>query len=349
MELSAKNIAKYLNGEVEGNQDVVVNDVSKIEEGKPGSLTFLANPKYAKYIYSTAASIVIVNKDFEAEQAVKSTLIRVEDAYGAFATLLDMYDQSNKQEPGIDPQSAIDKTAEVGKEVYVGACAVIGKNAKIGNNVEIHPQVYIGDNAEVGDNTILYSGVKVFKNCILGKDCIIHGGTVIGSDGFGFAPKNQKDYKKIPQIGNVIIEDNVEIGSNSSIDRATMGSTIIRTGVKMDNLVQIAHNVEVGAHTVMASQVGIAGSTKIGRNCMIGGQVGIVNHLTIADEVKIAAQSGISSNISEVGAIVQGSPAFNIKEYQKSLVIFKNLPKIQKIINELSRFFREVQEEKAKF
>lgn len=347
MELTAKNIAKFLNGKVEGNQDVVVNDVSKIEEGKPGSLTFLANPKYSKYIYSTSASIVLVNESFVAEHKIDSTLIRVEDAYRAFATLLDMYNKNTRQLKGTDPQTHIDKTVEIDESVYVGPFAYIGKNAKIGKNVQIHPQVYIGDNAEIGDNTILYPGVKVFDACIVGKKCIIHGGTIIGSDGFGFAPKNQADYKKIPQIGNVIIEDNVEIGSNSSIDRATMGSTIIRTGVKMDNLVQIAHNVEIGEHTVMASQVGVAGSTKVGKNCMIGGQVGIVNHLTIADEVKIAAQSGIGSSIYEKGAIIQGSPAFNIKEYQKSLVIFKNLPKFQKEIYALSRFVKELQVAKA--
>jgi UDP-3-O-[3-hydroxymyristoyl] glucosamine N-acyltransferase len=258
-----------------------------------------------------------------------------------------MYNQHTTQLTGIDAQTHIDESVEIDESVYVGAFAYIGKNAKIGRNVQIHPQVYVGDDAEIGDNTILYAGVKVFYACKVGKNCIIHGGTVIGSDGFGFAPKNQKDYKKVPQIGNVLIEDNVEIGSNSSIDRATMGSTIIRTGVKMDNLVQIAHNVEIGEHTVMASQVGIAGSTKIGKNCMIGGQVGIVNHLTIADEVKIAAQSGIGSSIYEKGAIIQGSPAFNIKEYQKSLVIFKNLPKIQKEIYALARLVRESQTAKA--
>ncbi|MCF8372806.1 MAG: UDP-3-O-(3-hydroxymyristoyl)glucosamine N-acyltransferase [Bacteroidales bacterium] len=343
MELTAKSIAEFLNGKVEGDQEVVVNDVSKIEEGKPGSLTFLANPKYSKYIYTTSASIVIVNDSFVAEKIINSTLIRVEDAYRAFAALLEMYNKNTKKLKGIDPQTHIDKSVVIDESVYVGPFAYIGENARIGKNVQIHPQVFVGDNAEVGDNTILFPGVKVFNNCIVGKDCIIHGGTIIGSDGFGFAPKNQKDYKKVPQIGNVVIEDNVEIGSNSSIDRATMGSTIIRTGVKMDNLVQIAHNVEIGEHTVMASQVGIAGSTKIGKNCMIGGQVGIVNHLTIADEVKIAAQSGVGSSIYEKGAIIQGSPAFNIKEYQKSLVIFKNLPRIQKEIHETSRLVKDFQ------
>jgi UDP-3-O-[3-hydroxymyristoyl] glucosamine N-acyltransferase len=347
MELTAKSIAKFLNGTVEGDQDVVVSDVSKIEEGKPGSLSFLANPKYSKYIYSTSASIVLVNDNFVPEQKINTTIIRVEDAYRAFASLLDMYNQNTRHFKGIDPQTHIDKSVSIDESVYVGPFAYIGKNAKIGKNVQIHPQVYVGDNTEIGDNTILYSGVKVFDACVVGKDCIIHGGTIIGSDGFGFAPKNQADYKKIPQIGNVIIEDNVEIGSNSSIDRATMGSTIIRTGVKMDNLVQIAHNVEVGAHTVMASQVGIAGSTKIGKNCMIGGQVGIVNHLTIADEVKIAAQSGVGSSIHEKGAIIQGSPAFKIKEYQKSLVIFKNLPKIQKEVYKIARIVQEAETSKA--
>ncbi len=347
MELSAKKIAEFLNGEIEGDENTVVNDVSKIEEGKPGSLTFLANPKYSKFIYTTSASIVIVNHTFIPEQKIKSTLIKVDDAYRAFASLLDMYDKNTQQLSGIDKLSYIDSTVNINHSVYVGSFAYIGKNAKIGKNVRIHPQVYVGNNVEIGDNTILYAGVKVFHDCIIGNDCIIHGGTVIGSDGFGFAPKNQKDYKKIPQIGNVILEDSVEIGSNSSIDRATMGSTIIRKGVKMDNLVQIAHNVEIGEHTVMASQVGIAGSTKIGKNCMIGGQVGIINHLTIADVVKIAAQSGVSSNIYEEGAIIQGSPAFNIKDYQKSLVIFKNLPKIQKELNDIRRFVKEMQEANA--
>ncbi|MEA3446740.1 MAG: UDP-3-O-(3-hydroxymyristoyl)glucosamine N-acyltransferase [Bacteroidota bacterium] len=343
MELSAKDIAKFLNGEIEGDQNVKVNDVCKIEDGKQGSLTFLANPKYSKYIYNTSASIVIVNKTFIPEQQIINTLIKVDDAYQAFAALLNMYDKRTKAEKGIDPQCYVDKSAKLEESIYIGPFAYIGKNAKIGKNVEIHPQVYIGNNAEIGDNTILFAGVKVFHDCTVGKDCIIHGGTVIGSDGFGFAPKNQKDYKKIPQIGNVIIENDVEIGSNSSIDRATMGSTIIRKGVKMDNLVQIAHNVEVGEHTVMASQVGIAGSTKVGKNCMIGGQVGIVNHITIADEVKIAAQSGVSSSVYEKGTILQGSPAFSIKDYQKSLVIFKHLPKIQKEIHSLQKFIKEIQ------
>lgn len=332
MKFSAQNIAAFLEGVVEGNPEVFVDNISKIEEGKEGTLTFLANPKYSKYIYTTNASIVIVNKNFTPESEINATLIRVEDAYQAFASLLELYNQSKSEKKGIDKQTYIDDSANLGKEIYVGAFAYIGENVKIGDNVKIYPQIYIGDNTEIGDNTTLYSGVRVYHECKIGKNCIVHSNSVIGGDGFGFAPQSSKDYKKIPQIGNVILEDNVEIGSNTTIDRATIGSTIIRQGVKLDNLIQVAHNVEIGDNSVIASQTGISGSTKIGKECMIGGQVGVIGHIEIADEVKIAAQSGIGGTIKTKGEIVQGSPAFKIKDYTKSYVTFKKLPDLDKKI-----------------
>ncbi len=337
MEFSAQSIAELLGGLVEGDKAVKVNDISKIEEGKPGTLTFLANPKYTKYIYSTQASIVIVANDFKPEETLKSTLIRVENPYQAFATLLDTIHNNGKFVPEISPDAYVDESAEVDASSLIGAFSYLGKNVRIGKNTKIFPQVYIGDNVVIGDNCILYAGVKVFEKCLVGNGCIIHGNTVLGSDGFGFVQNTDENNKKVPQIGNVILEDNVEIGANVTIDRATMGSTIIRKGAKLDNLIQIAHNVEIGENTMIASQTGISGSTKIGKNCLFGGQVGTVGHIQIADEVKVAAQSGISNSIKEVGAIVQGSPAYNIKDYQKSLVLFKNLPKLFKEVNQLRK------------
>jgi len=337
MEFTAQAIAEVLNGEIEGNPDVKVSNVSKIEDGKKGTLAFLANPKYEKYLYETEASIVLINKDFKLQQEVNTTLIRVTNAYEAFASLLDMYEQAKPKKSGQEDQVSIDPSATVGEGVYIGAFTAVGKNAKIGNNVTIYPQVYIGDNAIVDDNTTLYAGVKVYEGCKIGKNCIIHSGTVIGSDGFGFAPQENGEYKKIPQVGNVIIHDNVELGSNVSIDRATMGSTVIHKGVKVDNLVQIAHNVEIGEDTVVVSQAGIAGSSKIGKNCMIGGQVGIVGHISIANGVKIAAQAGVSSSIKKEGEILLGSPATNIGLQRRSMAVYKNLPDLRQKVLDLEK------------
>ncbi|MEZ5149057.1 MAG: UDP-3-O-(3-hydroxymyristoyl)glucosamine N-acyltransferase [Bacteroidales bacterium] len=305
MEFSAQQIASVINGTVEGNAEVKVNYVSKIEEGKPGTISFLANPKYTQYIYNTLASIVIVNNDFKPEKEISATLIRVEDAYLAFAKLLDYYNRIKQDKQGVSKQAYISESASIGENCYIGPFVYIGENVTIGNGTKIYPNTHIGDNSSVGDNTTIYSGVNIYSEIKIGNECIIHAGVVIGSDGFGFAPQTESDYTKVAQIGNVILEDRVEIGANTTIDRATLGSTIIRKGVKLDNLIQIAHNVEIGEHTVISAQTGVSGSTKIGKFCMIGGQVGIINHITIADEVKIAAQSGIGKSIVNKGEIVR--------------------------------------------
>jgi UDP-3-O-[3-hydroxymyristoyl] glucosamine N-acyltransferase len=343
MEFTAQIIAEYLKGDIEGNPDEKVNNISRIEEGKKGTLAFLANPKYEKYLYTSEASIILVNRDLKLEKAVNTTLIRVDDAYKAFAALLNLYTSSLPQKEGIDPNCSISESAKIGDNCYIGDYAFLGDNVKVGNNVKIYPQVYLGDNVQVGDNTILYPGVKVYKECIIGNNCIIHSSTVIGSDGFGFA-SSDGEYQKIPQIGNVVIEDDVEIGSNVSVDRATIGSTIIRKGVKLDNLIQIAHNVEVGENTGMAAQAGISGSTKIGANCIIAGQVGVVGHLTIADKVILGAQAGVSNSIKDEGAIVLGSPAFDIREARKSMAIYRQLPKLYARINELEKELKALRE-----
>lgn len=337
MKFTAKQIAELLNGEVEGNPKVEVNKLSKIEEGKRGSLTFLANPKYTQFIYSTAATIVIVNKDFIAEQPVESTLVRVEDAYQSFAKLLEIYNQIKLNKTGISEKSSIAESATIGKNVYIGDFAFIGEHVEIANNVKIYPQSFIGDNSIIGESTILYSGVKIYSDNIIGKNCTFHSGVIIGADGFGFAPQNDNNLMKVPQIGNVIIEDNVEIGANTTIDRATLGSTIIRKGAKLDNLIQVAHNVEIGENTIIISQTGIAGSTKIGKNCLIGGQVGIIGHLKIADNVKIAAQSGVAANILEEGVTIQGSPSYNQMDYKKSYIYFRKFPSIIKRLEEIEK------------
>ena len=340
MKFSAQQIAQLLNGTVEGNENVTVSNLSKIEEGVTDTLSFLSNPKYNNYIYTTNASIVIINKTFKLDKPVKPscTLIRVENSYEAFARLLQMYDQMKGNKVGIEQPSFISSNAKLGTDCYVGAFAYIGQNVKIGNNVKIYPNVVIGDNTEVGDNTNLYAGVKIYHGCKIGANVTVHSNTVIGSDGFGFAPTTQGEiFAKVPQIGNVIIEDYVEIGANSCVDRATLGSTILRKGVKLDNLVQIAHNVEVGDNTVIAGLSGVAGSAKVGKNCMIAAQVGIVGHLKIADGVKIAGQSGIASSIEKEGETVQGSPSFNIGDYKRSYVLFRNLPKLNDKINELAK------------
>lgn len=343
MEFSAQQISDLLKGTVEGNSSIVVNRLSKIEEGETGSLSFLANPKYIPFIYTTRASLVIVSKDFKPEQPVSCTLIRVDDPYKSFATLLEMYNQIKKDKKGIEAHSFVSSTARIGKDVYIASFAYIGNNAVIGDHVKIYPQAFIGDNVTIGNNTTIYPGVKIYSDCNVGSHCTLHAGVIIGADGFGFAP-NSEGYEKVAQIGNVIIEDHVEIGAGTCIDRATLGSTFIRKGVKLDNLIQIAHNVDIGENTVIAAQTGIAGSTKVGKNCMIGGQVGIVGHLTIADGVKIAAQSGIGTSLTTPNEIVQGSPAFNISDYKRTYVVFKKLPLLEKRISELEKIISELKQ-----
>lgn len=345
MEFTAAQIAELLEGKIEGDPNVSVSTVSKIEEGKKGSLSFLANPKYTQYIYSTEASIVIVGKDFKAEDKISATLIRVDDAYSAFAKILEAYNQIKQHKTGISDKASIAESAVIGNNVYVGDFAVIGEHAVVGDNSRIYPQSFIGDNVKIGENTTCYAGVRIYADNIIGKDCIFHSGVVVGSDGFGFAPQSDQNYKKVAQIGNVIIEDNVEIGSNTTIDRATLGSTIIRKGVKLDNLIQVAHNVEIGENTVIAAQTGISGSAKIGRNCMIGGQVGIVGHISIADEVKIAAQAGIPNNIRNKGEIVIGSPAFDLRSFKRSFIHFRNFPDVIKRIEELEKQLKSLNKE----
>jgi UDP-3-O-[3-hydroxymyristoyl] glucosamine N-acyltransferase len=335
MKFSAKQIADLLKGQIEGNATIEINKLAKIEEGVEGSISFLANPKYTQYLYTTQASLVIVNKDLVLTAPVSATLIRVDSAEKAFATLLEMYNQIKLNKSGISKMAAIAESATVGNNIYAGEFVVVGENVKIGNNVKIYPQVYIGDNAVIGDNTTIFAGVKIYSETQIGKDCIIHSGTVIGSDGFRFNPQN--DNQKIPQIGNVIIEDNVEIGANCAIDRATLGSTILRKGVKFDNLIHIAHNVEIGENTYIAAQGVVAGSTKIGKNCMFSGQVGIVGHLTIADNTMITAQSGISKSIINKGEVYMGSPAFDAGKYRKSYIHFRNLDTIVKRIDKLEK------------
>jgi len=335
MEFNAKAIAEFLKGTVEGNPDAKVNNVSPIEDGKEGTLAFLANPKYAKHVYDTEASVVLVSKDFVPEREVKTTLVRVEDAYQAFAMLLDMYQQSLPKKEGVQANASIHESATVGENCYIGNFAVIDENATIGNNVKIYPQVYVGDNVTIGDNTILYPGVKIYMGCSVGADCIIHAGSVVGSDGFGFAPGDDGKFKKIPQLGGVIIEDDVELGANVCVDRATMGSTIIKKGVKLDNLIQVAHNVEIGESTVMAAQTGIAGSAKIGDYCMFGGQTAIAGHISVANRTKLGAQSGIANNVKKEGLSLFGSPAFDFREATRSIAAYKNLGNLVKRVNEL--------------
>jgi UDP-3-O-[3-hydroxymyristoyl] glucosamine N-acyltransferase len=348
MQFPAAQIALLINGKVDGNPLATVNSFSKIEEAREGQLSFLANPKYEEYLYSTGASIIIVNETLELKQPVKATLIRVPDAYTAFALLLSKYQElvtaqlSGKQEP-----SYVSPSASVGENVFIGTFAYVGDNVKIGNHVKIFPQVFLGDNVTVGDHTILYPGVKVYKDCVIGKNVVVHAGTVIGSDGFGFAPQPDGTYKKVPQIGNVIIEDQVEIGANATIDRATLGSTIIKSGAKLDNLIQIAHNVEVGNNTVIAAQAGVSGSTKIGNNAMIGGQAGIVGHITIADGSKVNAQSGVSKSIKTPNTAVTGSPAFDYASALRSQALQRNLPELEKRLQELEKLVQQLLAEKV--
>lgn len=335
MNFTAQQIAESLNGVVQGDPNAEVSNLSKIEEGKKGTLSFLANPKYTSYIYDTDASIVIVNKDFEPERSVKATLIKVEDAYSSFAGLLELYQQSKGRKTGVSKHAAIHESAVIGENAFIGDFVSIGENVVVGDNCSIRANTTIGDNCKIGDNANLYSGVNIYDECVIGNDCTIHAGAVIGADGFGFAPQDDNNYKKVPQIGNVILEDRVEIGANTAIDRATMGSTIIRRGVKIDNLIQIAHNVVVGENTVIAAQTGISGSTKIGRNCMIGGQVGVIGHLDIADGVMIAAQSGVGKSIKEEKSVHEGSPAFAYRDFQRSYIHFRRLNDMARRINDL--------------
>lgn len=337
MEFTAASIAEFLKGEIEGDPDVKVSTVAKIEEGHEGALSFLANPKYEHYIYTTDSSVVLVNKDFRPTGNIKSTLIRVENSYEAFASLLNLVAQSKPKKKGIHPTAIIEPSSKIGKDVYIGAYAYIGENCNVGDNCRIFAHVWIGDGTAIGANCTLYAGVKIYHECIIGSGCTIHAGSVIGADGFGFAPQSDSEFMKIPQLGNVILEDNVEVGANAAIDRATMGSTIIHKGVKIDNLVQIGHNVEVGENTVMAGQTGIAGSTKIGKNCMFAGQVGIAGHLKIADGTKIAAQSGIAGNVKEPDSIIQGYPAFNQRQFLRSSIIFQQLPEMRSKIDALRK------------
>jgi UDP-3-O-[3-hydroxymyristoyl] glucosamine N-acyltransferase len=337
MEFTAATIAGFLKGEIEGNPNAIVNKVAKIEEGLEGALSFLANPKYEHYIYTTQSSVILVNKDFIPSGKVNATLIRVPDSYAAFASLLTFVEKSKPKKKGIHPTAVIESSAKVGEDVFIGAYAYISEYCSIGDGCIIYPHVFIGDNTQIGKSCTIYPGVKIYHECIVGNGCTIHAGTVIGSDGFGFAPQSESEFKKIPQIGNVIIEDNVEIGANVAIDRATMGSTIIRKGVKLDNLIQIAHNVELGENIVIAAQTGIAGSSKIGKNCMISGQVAINGHIKIANGTKIGAQSGILGEVKEENTIILGSPAIDYKQYLKSSVIFKNLPEMKIKIDALEK------------
>ncbi len=337
MKFTAQKIADFIQGTVEGDENISVSTFSKIEEGEKGSISFLSNPKYNKYLYNTQASVVVVNNSFQAEKIFSCTLIRVKDAYVAFAQLLELYQKTKEAKKiGISSTSVIAKSAQIGKNVYISDFVVIGENVQLGDGCKIYAHVSIGENTKLGNNCTLYDGARIYDDCIIGNYCTFHSGVIIGSDGFGFAPQDTQDFKKIAQIGNVIIEDYVEIGSNSTIDRATMGSTIIRKGVKLDNLIQVGHNVEIGKNTVIAAQSGISGSTKIGENCMFGGQVGISGHLTIGNRVMIAAQSGIASNIAD-DKIIQGSPAFDIAPYKRSYVYFKKLPDLIKRIDHLEK------------
>lgn len=343
MEFSAKQIAAFIQGEIIGDENATVHTFAKIEEGIPGAISFLSNPKYTPYIYETEASIVLVNKDFTPEQEVKATLIKVDNAYESLAKLLNLYEMSKPKRTGIDPRAYVAETAKIGKDVYIAPFACIGDHAEVGDNTVIHPHATVGGGAKIGSNCILYANSTVYHDCRVGNNCILHAGCVIGADGFGFAPTPQ-GYEKIPQIGIVILEDNVEVGANTCIDRATMGATVIHSGVKLDNLVQIAHNDEIGSHTVMAAQVGIAGSTKVGEWCMFGGQVGIAGHIKIGDQVNLGAQSGVPSSI-ESGKQLIGTPPCEIKPYFKAAAITRKLPDMYKELYTLRKEIEELKQQ----
>lgn len=341
MQVTAKAIADILNGTIEGNPDVAVHAPSKIEEGKKGTICFLANSKYEPYAYTTEASVLLVSNDFQPTQAISATLIRVENVYASVAILLKQFGQQKTKIKGISEQSAIDETASIGTGTSIGAFTVVEQDAIIGKNCTIYPQVYIGKGVKIGDNVTLYSGVRVQYNCEIGNDCILHSNVVIGADGFGFAPQEDGSYQKIEQIGNVVIENNVEIGANTTIDRATLGSTIIQSGTKLDNLIMVAHNVEIGKNTVVAAQAGFAGSTKIGDQVLVGGQAGFAGHMNIANGTKIQAQSGVTKSIKKENQAIYGSPAINYSNYIRSYAAFKNLPALVKRIHELEKKLKE--------
>ena len=332
MNLTAGHIADQINGTVVGDRNIDIFNISKIEEGSKGSLTFLANPKYTEFIYTTKASAAIVSSDFEPTERIELTLIKVKDPYSSFTTILELFDKDLSKRKGISQLTDVDKSSKISDSAFIGSFSSVGENSIISEKCIIENQVFIGNNVKIGKGCLIYPGVKILDDTIIGQNCIIHSSTTIGSDGFGFAPNDDGSYKKIPQTGNVVIGDNVEIGSNSTIDRATLGSTIISNGVKLDNQIQVAHNVEIGENTAIAAQSGVAGSTKIGKNCMIGGQVGIIGHIKIGDNVKIQAQAGVTSNI-ESNSRVTGTPAISYMNYNKSYVHFKNLPEIVKKID----------------
>ncbi len=337
MRFTATQIADLLSGKVEGNPNAEVWNVAKIEEGAPGMLSFLANPKYTHYIYETQSSVVIVNDDFVSTAPISATLIRVPDAYASFAKLLAFYDQMSQNKQGSSSLAFVSSTAQCGESVYLGEFAFVGENAKIGNNVKVYPQVYVGDNCVVGDNTVLYPGVKLYRNTVVGQNCILHAGVVIGADGFGFAPQADGHYEKIPQVGNVVIEDNVEIGANTTIDRSTMGSTRIHKGVKLDNLIHLAHNVEIGENSALAAQVGVSGSTRLGKNCVVGGQSGFVGHINIADGSQFGGQSGIMGSIKEENQAFMGTPIQPLRQYLVSNARFRHLDEMARKLDALEK------------
>lgn len=347
MEFTAAQIASFLSGTVEGNPEAKVSTFTKIEEGKPGGLSFLSNPKYTHYIYNTEASIVLVNKDFVAENPVTATLIRVDNAYASLSKLLMLVEQYKPRREGIDKDTFIADSATIGEKTYVGHYTVVEDNAQVGDACQIYPQVYIGERVRIGRNCLIYPGVKIYHDCVIGDNCTLHAGVVIGGDGFGFAPQADGSYKKIPQIGNVVLEDDVEICANTTIDRATMGSTVIHKGVKIDNLVQVAHNVEIGEHTVMAAQVGVAGSSKLGKHCTVAGQVGIAGHLHIADGTTLAAQAGIISDVTDNSAPYFGTPCLPVKQYLRSYSVFKKMPELQTEIRQLRKELNELKNKQA--
>ena len=343
MEFSAKQIAALIQGEVIGDENATVHTFAKIEEGIPGAISFLSNPKYTPYIYESQSSIILVNKDFEPEHEIKATLIKVDNAYESLAKLMNLYEMSKPKKQGIDSLAFVSPTAHIGENVYVGAFAYIGENTVIGDNTLVYPHTYVGDNVKIGSNCLLYSNVTIYHDCHIGNECVLHSGAVIGADGFGFAPTPQ-GYEKIPQIGIVILEDRVDIGANTCVDRATMGATIVHSGVKLDNLVQVAHNDEIGSHTVMAAQVGIAGSTKIGEWCMFGGQVGIAGHIKIGDKVNLGAQSGVPGSIKSESQLI-GTPPMEPKQYFKAAVVHKNLPELQQELRNLRKELEELKQQ----
>lgn len=337
MKITAKLLSELLNGSIEGDPEVSVYGPSKIEEGKEGTISFLSNPKYETYAYSTESSILLVSKEFKAQQSIRATLIRVDDVYASVAKLLEYFNKKTRTWKGIDQQAFVDSEAEIGADVSIGKFSVVSKHAKVGKGSIIYPQVFIDENVVIGENCVLYPGTKIYRDTQVGDACILHANVVVGSDGFGFAPQKDGSFKKVPQIGKVIIEDEVEIGANTVIDRATMGATVIKKGAKLDNLIQIAHNVEVGENTVIAAQAGVAGSTKIGKNCMIGGQAGFVGHIEIANGTKVQAQSGINKPIKEENTAIYGSPALPYNDYLRSYAVFRRLPELSRQIAALKK------------